>query len=304
MTSTWRAWVALWDRREPATALALVRIGIGVVTLVDLVHTRWLGLVDVLWSPIPLGYATHYQPWLPLDAGGLWLVATIAAAALAVGAATRVAAIVLCAASIAMSNLAPDSECGVDQLFRIALVILALSQCNARWSVDAWIARRLGRPPPADIPAWPRYLLMLQLAWVYFSGGQNKAGEEWGPFGGFTALADALTDPHVARFDPSWLATAYPLTRVATATTMVFELSAPVFLLAYYFAATRDRPGRARAVFNRLRVRWIWLGLGVSFELGIAFAMRLGNFPWGMLAIYPVMLLPEDLQRFPPANAG
>ena len=48
----------------------------------------------------------------------------------------------------------------------------------------------------------------------------------------------------------------------------------------------------------------LWLGLGVSFELGIAFTMRLGNFPWGMLAIYPVMLLPEDLVARVAGHAG
>ena len=43
-----------------------------------------------------------------------------------------------------------------------------------------------------DIPAWPRYLLFVQLIWVYFSGGHNKTGLEWTPSGGFTALANAV----------------------------------------------------------------------------------------------------------------
>jgi uncharacterized membrane protein YphA (DoxX/SURF4 family) len=293
----WRRWVELWDRREPPTALAIVRIGVALVMLGDLVQIRRLGIIDTLWSPLPAGYASHYEPWIPLDAQGLWLAGAIAAAAMLIGAATRVACIALVAISAIMAHLAPSSESAIDQIFRIVLVILALSRCNARWSVDAWLARKLGRPPPAEVPAWPRYLLMLQLVWIYFSGGINKSGSEWGPFGGFTALADALTDPHVGRFDPSWLATAYPLARIATAVTMAFEIGAPLYLLSYYFAATRDRPGRVRARWNRLHVRWIWLALGISFELGIAISMRLGNFPWGMLALYPALLLPEELYR-------
>jgi hypothetical protein len=291
----WRAWVALLDRREPATQLALARIGLAIVALVDLCNVQRLGLVDALWSPLPAGYANRWDGWLPLDAQGLWLAGVIALVAILAGAATRVACIAFVVISAQMSHLAPASESGVDQLFRIVLVILALSRCNARWSVDAWIARRIGRPPPELVPAWPRYLMMLQIVWVYFSGGMNKAGAEWGPLGGFTALADALTDPHVARFDPSWLEVAYPLTRVATAVTMAFELGAPLYLLAYYFAETRDRPGRLRAAFNRARVRWIWLALAVSFELGIAMTLRLGNFPWGMLALFPLLLRPEEL---------
>ncbi len=41
----------------------------------------------------------------------------------------------------------------------------------------------------------------------------------------------------------------------------------------------------------------MWIGLGVSFELGIAITLRLGDFPWGMLALFPVLLLPAELQR-------
>ena len=71
-------------------------------------------------------------------------------------------------------------------------------------------------PMPAQVPAWPRYLLLLQLVWVYFSGGMNKSAGAWGPFGGFTALANALSDPHAARFAPGWVGAIYPLTRIAT----------------------------------------------------------------------------------------
>ncbi len=296
MTKLWRTWVELWDRREPPTALALVRIAIALVALVDLLNVRRLGLVDALWTRPPAGYATALPVWLTGSA--LWVLGVAACVAMLVGAATRVACVAFVIASVQMSRLAPGSESGVDEVFRIACAILALSRCNARWSLDAIVARRLGHPPPTEIPAWPRYLLMLQLVWIYFSGGTNKSGSEWGPLGGFTALADALTDPHAARFAPGWVATIYPLTRVATAATMAFELGAPLYLLFYYFAATRERPGRLRAACNRLHLRWVWIGLGISFELGIAITLRLGDFPWGMLALFPVLLLPGEL-RFP-----
>jgi len=65
--------------------------------------------------------------------------------------------------------------------------------------------------------------------------------------------------------------------------------------LLYYFAATKDRPGRVRRFCNRWKLRWLWLGLGVSFELGLIVLLRLGMFPWGMLALYPVLLRPQEL---------
>jgi hypothetical protein len=199
--------------------------------------------------------------------------------------------------SAQLSHRSPDADRGIDDLLRVVLLVLALSRSHAIWSVDAWVLRRLGRPPPAEIPAWPRYLLLAQLIWVYFSGGHNKTGEEWGPAGGFTALANALADPHFARFDPGWVGPIYPLTRLATAATITFELTAPVMLLLTYYAATPDRPGRLRRWCNRLRLRWIWIGLGVAFHLGIALTLRLGIFPAGMLALYPVLLLPDEVER-------
>jgi hypothetical protein len=78
---------------------------------------------------------------------------------------------------------------------------------------------------------------------------------------------------------------------------MAFELGAPLMLLLTYYAATAGRPGRLRRWCNRLRLRWIWIALGVSFHLGIALTMRLGIFPAAMLALYPVLLFPEEIAR-------
>jgi hypothetical protein len=277
MIGWWRRWVAVMDRKEPATGLALVRIGVAVVLLVDLAWTWRLGLVDAVWSPPPVGYALG-------DGRGAVAITAVSLVAIALGAVTRPACIAFVIASARMSAVAPYGESAFDMLARVVMAILALSRCNARWSIDAWVARARGKPMPAEIPAWPRYLLLLQLVWVYFSAGQNKASAAWGPHGGFTALANALTDPHAARWSPAWIAAVYPLTRVATALTMAFELGAPLYVVAYARGWTR--------------VRWAWIALGIAFELGIAATLRLGSFPFGMLALYPVLLTPDELQRW------
>jgi hypothetical protein len=303
----WRAWVELCDRREPPAALALVRIGAALVLLVDHLWVWHVGLVEPLWAPLPRGFAIEgagFAAPLGLDGFALWGIAVGALALIAVGAATWVACVVFVLASAQQASVAPDGESGIDMLMRLVFAVLALSRCNARWSVDAWIAARIGRPMPSEVPAWPRYLLLLQLVWVYFAAGINKSGE-WGPHGGFTALGNALLDPHNGRLDPELIAVVYPLTRVATALTITFELTAPVFLLCTYYAVTPDRTGRVRAWCNRWRVRWIWIALGVFFELGIAIGLKLGAFPFGMLALFWVLLLPRELQRLntaPPAK--
>jgi hypothetical protein len=284
MKRLWARWVALWDRREPATALALVRISASLVLLVDYLWIAKLGMVHAMWSPAPVGYATgDAVMWYGIVLGAL--------ACTAAGAATPLACIVFAYASSRLSWSAPDGESGSDILMRIVFPILALSRCNAKWSVDAWVMRRLGRPFADEVPAWPRYLLMLQLVWVYLSGGMNKSSAAWGPHGGFTALANALLDPAAGRLPVGLIIALYPLWRVATALTMAFELGAPLYLLAY--------------AKNWRRVRWAWIGIGVMFEVGIAIGLKLGSFPYVMLTVFPVLLRPEELQRLntrAPAN--
>jgi hypothetical protein len=294
MKRRWEAWAEVWDRREDAAAMALVRILVGLVIAYDLVDMWRVGAIEPLLAQRPDGYAVR-EGWF--GPATLWGIGLVAALAVAGGVATRAACIASIAVSLHIAHLAPDGERGIDQLLRVVLAILALSRCHARWSVDAWVWRRLGRPMSTEVPAWPRYLLFLQLLWVYVSGGLNKGGAEWGPAGGFTALANALSDPHIARFDPAWVEIVHPVTRVATALTMLFELSAPLYLALYYYAATPDRPGRLRAGCNRFRLRWVWLALGMAFHLGIALTLRLGIFPLGMLALYPVLLRPDELAR-------
>jgi vitamin K-dependent gamma-carboxylase-like protein len=310
----WRAWVALWDRREDATALALVRIGVAVVLLYDFAQVWRLDLIDALWAAPPDGYAHPYDGWAtrwlgrgPDAAFALWLAATASLVAIAAGALTPLACAVFVLVSAQLAHLGADGDRGIDMMLRLAVGILAFSRCNARWSIDAAVLRRLGRPIVREAPAWPRYLLMAQLVWIYFSAATNKSGAEWSPMGGFAALGNILSDPHFARFDPGWITVAHPVLRVATAATIAFELGAPIYLVLHYWAATPERGGWLRRVGARLRLRWIWLGTGAAFHLGIALTMTMGIFPWGMLALYPALLLPRDLRRLgaagPPSPA-
>lgn len=314
--AAWTAWVALWDRREPATALALVRVLVGACLVADLAPLWRLGLVDALYGAAGYGTAADHgtEAGRAPDAGVvvdllgadpgpvLYAIALACAVGLLIGAATRVSAVGYALAAAQLAALAPDADRGIHQLLRVVALILALSGSHARWSVDAWVWRRLGRPLPRDIPAWPRYLLLAQLVWVYWSGGVNKAGAEWGPHGGFTALENILTNPQWARLPIGWIAPVTPLARLATALTMLFELGAPAYLLAYYLADTPPRgpdprPGRLRRVITALRVRAVWIALGLCFQVEIAVTLRLGVFPYGMLALYPVLLRPAEIAQ-------
>jgi hypothetical protein len=68
-------------------------------------------------------------------------------------------------------------------------------------------------------------------------------------------------------------------------------------ILLTWWHSTRDRPGRLRRLSNFLRMRWVWMLTGLSFHVGIAVTMRLGIFPWGMIALYPALLRPDEITR-------
>jgi hypothetical protein len=78
---------------------------------------------------------------------------------------------------------------------------------------------------------------------------------------------------------------------------MLFELSAPLLMLITFLDRHPGRGGRVGHWLRRFRVRWVWLTVGVCMHLGIALTMRLGVFPFGILALYPVLLHPEELEQ-------
>jgi hypothetical protein len=298
----WARWTALWDEREAPTSLWLCRVLVACVVLADLFSAELSGAGLGAFAPPPegLGYATQGQ-WstnlfgaTTATAHGLYFMAGVGATCFLFGVATRVAGLGLALALAELGNLAPEGDRGVDVLLRIAILVLVCSGSHVRWSFDAWLGSRLGKLPPALIPAWPRRLLMLQLVWLYFSAAHNRGDPAWWPTGGFSALATLLNDPHYARFSPGWLAHVYPLTQAATVTTMSFELGSPLLLFLTYLDRDPHRGGRVGELVRRYRVRWLWLALGVMLHLGIAITMRLGIFSYGVLALYPVFIYPDE----------
>jgi hypothetical protein len=131
---------------------------------------------------------------------------------------------------------------------------------------------------------------------VYFSAAQHRGDEDWWFRGGLSALGKILSDPHFARLPPGILGEVYLVTQAGTIGTMIFELSAPLMLLWIWYERTAKRPGLLRRAAVLLRFRWLWMAMGVSFHLGIALTMRLGVFPFGMLALYPALFHPREVR--------
>jgi hypothetical protein len=289
--------------------LGLVRLLVGAVLFYDFFHVGQLGLVETLWAAPAEGGISNVmdRPSLPLllqflpasaaTARGLHWALCLSAFCFTVGCFTRSSGVIFLLLYAQSALIIPLGDRGIDLMMRNVVFLLLFSQCGAWGSVDA--KRRTGSwwGDGSDVPAWPRHLLILQIVVMYFAAGVQKIGMDWMPMGDFSALYVVLHDPAVVRAGFSDIDSFYFLTQIATATTMLFEWSAPFLLLAYHYRVTPERPGRLRRLSNRLNLHWYWIGLGVLLHLGIAFTMSLGIFPYAMIALYPAFFHPDEVLR-------
>lgn len=298
------AWVAFWNRTEHGRSLALVRIGLGLVVLFDLLDVWRLGLVVPLFAPQEAGgwadvaSRGHPFPWsvLPAEPSSASLchgALVLAALAVTVGFFTRTSTLALLLLWAAWRTAVPEVDRAVDQLCRDLLAILVLSGAGRTLSVDAWLRTR-SFDDPTPIGSWARYLVIAQVVVAYFAAGLQKLGLHWLPMGDFGALYVILQDPAIARFDFGFLGRQpwYLLTQLGTAVTFAWQLLYPLVLLWLYYASTAERPGRLRAFANRLHLHHVWIGVGVFFHLALAATTELGIFPWAMLVAYLAFLEP------------
>lgn len=298
-------WIALWARTEHPRSLALVRIGLGLALLFDLVEVWRLDLVLPLFAPQELGGLSDAgtRPVIPFSLlpNAPWVyelqfaVMLVCALLVALGAFTRSASLTLLLLYAAQAAMVPEANRAVDVLARNLLAVLVLSGAGRTLSLEAWW--RHGDLRAAEpIGAWSRYLVIGQLVLMYGSAGLQKLGPDWLPTGDFGALFVILQDPAIARYRFGWLSQQpfWLMTQAGTAVTLVWQLGYPLVLLWLYYRATADRPGRLRAIANRYHFDAVWVGVGVVFHVALAATTELGIFPWVMLAAYPAFLAPSD----------
>jgi len=295
-------WANLLLTREAATPMALFRAAIGVCVIVSLGGVLAHHDVAALWlDPRHGGYAPHSAPWLFGLLGGatpqnVWsaLGVTLAAGGLLVlGLGGRFPALVALLGHMALVGLDPDAGGSYDTLISNALWLLVLADSTATLSLDCWLRNRRFTSA-ATIPAWPRWLALYQLVLMYASTGLQKVSDTWVPFGPLSAVYYVMQQPTWQRFDLSWLADVYPLTRLATLLVWCFEVSSPLLLLAIWLE--RSSTGRLGAALRRLPYRRIWAGFGLTFHMGIALTLVLGPFPYVAMAFY-LALIPGARRR-------
>jgi hypothetical protein len=312
-------WGAFWDEREPPTCLALIRIALGLVVATDLTTLAAHGAIAWLWAPVEAGGvvgwsdadAPLFYRLFPRAAGSatlLWAGLLLSAIGVGAGCFTRASALAYVGLSVQAALINAGADRAIDRLIRMLVLILILSPCAAVWSVDAKRATGSFRGDASPAPAWPRYLIFAQLVITYFGAGLAKGGTHWYPWGGYNALYLTLRDPILSTVSPRWLDStlSHVMTQFATAVTHLWELGAPLLLLAAYYRRTPEPPGAGRPrfgrgglrrIFLRVPVREIYVAVGVVFHLSLAVTLRLGIFPFAMLACFPAFFRPSELDR-------
>lgn len=300
MNNPWPRWVALLDRREAATSLAMCRIVVGYTVAWHLVQMGLTGVAAAVWVDEKFGgLRTVDLTWLepfggatPLNVRLLLLLGIASAASLMVGLFTRIASVLAWLSFRILCGLNNHTSGSSDDVLVGVLFILMFSGCGGALSVD-----RRGQPP-AEVPVWPRYVLVGQLVLIYWTTGLQKVSAAWLPFGELDALWYIYQQPTWPRISMDFLAPVFWLTQLGTLVTWCFENAAPLLLLAFWYRSTSDRPGRLRALFNRIDFRSRYLSVGLLLHLGIFLTLEVGPFLGGMLSLYACCFTPHEWSGF------
>ncbi len=288
--------VATTSTTEPATPLALFRIGVGlsVLWLIVPMLVTTVGHDVVAFAFVDStyphgGYRDLRGTWgasllgggSPAVIFGLLWASAVAGLLMVLGLFGRLPVLVAAIATRIALSQNMDVSGGGDALLGNALLLLLLGDVTATLSLDCWLRTPAGSRRFRDdtpVPAWPRKLAVVQLCIVYFTTGLQKlVSTAWTPLDGFSALYQILQSPHWARFPDlmkdtgGWLAV--PMA-VATAVTILWEITFVVVLW-------------------KKRWRLAYAVVGVGIHVGIFALMEVGVFSIVSVAFYPVLFSPQ-----------
>ena len=299
----WTRWRLALEKTEGATTLALFRVAMGLGILFTLLPLVYRGVLGVVWlDAADGGYRELVRtPFLFDLVGGvrpttvypmMW-VAVSAGVLLLIGLGGRITALVALQSCLALTEINGQTGGSYDFLLSNLLWLLVLEPGTRTLSVDCRL--REGRwTSEAQVPCWPRYLVVFQLVLMYWSTGLHKVSDTWMPGGEYSALYYILQQPCWHRWDMSWLAWVYPLTQGVSALTWLFEWAAPLVLLALWYRATPERGGRLRWLFRRLQLRRCFVVFGLSMHLFIFISLDVGPFSWLSVACYICLFDPAE----------
>ena len=301
---SWGRFVDFFARRESAHVFALFRASIGGVVFWSVMSLVVVGGIEPLWLSLDDGGIRNLGEgtWLlralglPVSPQVIWTLIALTlggAVLLVIGLGGRLSAFVTLQGFMALVDLHAGAGGSYDELQANALWILVLGNSTATWSVDA----RLNTgswAPDVQIGAWVRYLVVFQLMLMYWTTGLQKVSAYWIPGGEMSALYYIMQQPTWQRIDMSWVAWIFPLTQLGSLTSWLWEITMPVFGLAFVLSLNRDAPGRVARWMARWRVRSLYAVIGLTFHFIIFATMNVGPFTVASLAFYVCLIHPWE----------
>lgn len=276
-------WRRFWFTEEAAYPLGLVRIAFGALTVAWTVSL--LPDLDRMFGSggiAPVQIVERYQwglfgLWSSEQALVIsWAALLVAAAALAAGWHSRLAAVLVFMLVISFQHRNPFVFNSGDALIRVEALFLAISPCGAALSCDR--LRSAGRFWSAEVrPDWPIRLMQVQVSLIYLSTVFYKLrGDSW-PEG--TAVSYALRLEDMVIFPvPQWISTNPMLMNIATWGTLATELAIGIL------------------VWNRRCRPWV-LAAGVALHGLIMISIGVGFFSLAMFVLYLAFLSPDVARR-------
>ena len=270
-------------------ALALFRIGLGAVFILDLcLRARDLQLFygdgGVLSRSLFLRQSwllSEYQLFLATGSdwglGLLFVLGAMAGISLVAGYRTRLAAFVCWAFTVSIQLRNPMVLDGGDELLRLLLFWCPFLPLSARWSVEAWES-----PEWRKLPDTYRSIasagVTVQYSLLYLFAAILKSGEEWRTTG--TALYYTLSIDQFATHLGKWMLNFPQLMKAATFVALGTELCLGILILVsprYW------------------KIKTVVVAGALCFHLGIALLLNFGIFQLiaavGLLAFIPGTIL-------------
>lgn len=218
-----------------------------------------------------------FFPWLkPFPETGmyaLWAVTILAGFFVAAGAFYRVATVVLFIGYSFLFLMEETEYVNHFYLYCLLCFWLIFLPAHRAFSVDVWRKPELKR---SWTPAWPIYLLIIQISVVYFYAGLAKLHEDW-------LLARPLT---------IWMG--YKETKPVIGGILAHELTPWIMSYAGLFLDLLFAP-----LLLYRRTRWLGFLLAVLFHLSNALIFGLATFPWFSLTLTSLYFSPGWPRRLP-----
>ena len=187
------SWRRFWHGQASSEALGLFRL-----LFVGTWVVKWLGTWGIYkgWDAFRFGFPHHqaysYGRFANAVPGFEWLgqptraelrdletAMLVFGILFCLGVATRLSGLFTAASALFYLLSSQFNYLHHINIYAWMLTLLALSPCGDHFSVDAWLRRRRGKPPPPERPMTFHRLLQAVVCGVYFSSAVAKASPVW-----------------------------------------------------------------------------------------------------------------------------